>query len=291
MIAAYLAAQPADRRHGRGGARARAADPRSEPPRAWPELLPALRARSGTTRATLVKRLAAALGHPGGARRRSRSTCTGSRPAQLARGAGAPAGGDGARADPRRARVAARARPAGGSRPAAEPAAMPRFARGAASPTPPRAVGRRVRRPRARSPRSTTSSPAPMDEVAAARAALDRFTDTYGRDRAAGRRRGAGRQPVPPAGPRGDDLCADRRRRAGDVTLSGVLLPATVGDLGAPRRAARRGAGSRSPTRSATTCSTPTARRCCAGRRTSTRPTRRRARRASARPTASPPSS
>ena len=42
----------------------RAADPRSEPPRAWSELLPALRARTGTTRGALVAALATALGHP-----------------------------------------------------------------------------------------------------------------------------------------------------------------------------------------------------------------------------------
>ena len=63
MIAAFLAAHPrtdvsADE------VAARAADPRSEPPRAWAELLPALRARTGTTRGALVTELAAALGHP-----------------------------------------------------------------------------------------------------------------------------------------------------------------------------------------------------------------------------------
>ena len=63
MIAAYLAAHPrtdvsADE------VAARAADPSSEPPLAWPELLPALRERTGTTRGVLVTELAAALGHP-----------------------------------------------------------------------------------------------------------------------------------------------------------------------------------------------------------------------------------
>jgi hypothetical protein len=63
MIAAYLAAHPrADVTEAEVAARA--ADPRSEPPRAWAELLPALRARTGTTRSALVERLAAALGHP-----------------------------------------------------------------------------------------------------------------------------------------------------------------------------------------------------------------------------------
>ena len=62
MLAAYLAANP--------GAvterevMARAADPSSEPPVAWVELLPALRARTGTTRGALVTRLAEMLGYP-----------------------------------------------------------------------------------------------------------------------------------------------------------------------------------------------------------------------------------
>jgi hypothetical protein len=63
MIAAFLAAHPRTDVSAEEVA-ARAADPRSEPPRAWPELLPALRARTGTTRGALVTQLAAALGHP-----------------------------------------------------------------------------------------------------------------------------------------------------------------------------------------------------------------------------------
>jgi hypothetical protein len=63
MLAAYLAAHPRTDVSVEEVA-ARAADPRSEPPRTWPELLPALRARTGTTRGALVTRLAAALGHP-----------------------------------------------------------------------------------------------------------------------------------------------------------------------------------------------------------------------------------
>jgi hypothetical protein len=63
MIAAFLAAHPRTDISAEEVA-ARAADPRSEPPRAWAELLPALRARTGTTRGALVTELAAALGHP-----------------------------------------------------------------------------------------------------------------------------------------------------------------------------------------------------------------------------------
>jgi hypothetical protein len=62
MLAAYLAANP--REVTEGEVIARAADPRSDPPRAWPDLLPALRARTGTTRGALVARLAEMLGHP-----------------------------------------------------------------------------------------------------------------------------------------------------------------------------------------------------------------------------------
>jgi hypothetical protein len=63
MIAAYLSASPrADVPE--EVALARAADPMSDPPLAWPDLLPELRRRTGTTRSTLVKRLAAALGFP-----------------------------------------------------------------------------------------------------------------------------------------------------------------------------------------------------------------------------------
>jgi hypothetical protein len=62
MIATYLAAHPtavsAD------AVARRAADPASDPPLAWSELLPALRAQTGTTRSALVTKLAAALGYP-----------------------------------------------------------------------------------------------------------------------------------------------------------------------------------------------------------------------------------
>jgi len=63
MIAAYLSANPrADVPE--EVVLALAASPASEPPLAWPELLPALRQRTGTTRSALVQRIAAALGHP-----------------------------------------------------------------------------------------------------------------------------------------------------------------------------------------------------------------------------------
>lgn len=63
MLALYLAGHPrtAVSEH---AVAARAADPRSAPPLAWPELLPALRAETGTTRGALVRRLAELLGHP-----------------------------------------------------------------------------------------------------------------------------------------------------------------------------------------------------------------------------------
>jgi hypothetical protein len=63
MIAAYLAAHPRTD-VSEADVAARAADPASDPPVAWPELLPALRERTGTTRGVLVTELAAALGHP-----------------------------------------------------------------------------------------------------------------------------------------------------------------------------------------------------------------------------------
>jgi hypothetical protein len=63
MITAYLAARPRTDVSAAEVA-ARAADPRSEPPLAWPELLPALRERTHTTRGKLVAALAAALGFP-----------------------------------------------------------------------------------------------------------------------------------------------------------------------------------------------------------------------------------
>jgi hypothetical protein len=63
MLAAYLSAHPrADVTEPEVAARA--ADPASEPPQAWDDLLPALRARTGTTRGALVERLAEALGFP-----------------------------------------------------------------------------------------------------------------------------------------------------------------------------------------------------------------------------------
>jgi hypothetical protein len=63
MLAAYLAANPRTNVT-EAEVDARATDPASEPPRAWAELLPALRERTGTTRGTLVTRLAELLGHP-----------------------------------------------------------------------------------------------------------------------------------------------------------------------------------------------------------------------------------
>jgi hypothetical protein len=63
MIAAYLSASPRMDVPEHVVA-ARAADPASEAPVAWPELLPALRERARITRSALVGRLAAALGFP-----------------------------------------------------------------------------------------------------------------------------------------------------------------------------------------------------------------------------------
>jgi hypothetical protein len=63
MIAAYLAANPR-MDVPKDVVRVRAADPASEPPLAWPELIPDLRLRTRTTRSALVERLAAALGYP-----------------------------------------------------------------------------------------------------------------------------------------------------------------------------------------------------------------------------------
>ncbi len=62
MIATYLAAQPAT--VSADVVARRAAASASDPPLAWQELLPALRAETGTTRSSLVKKLAAALGYP-----------------------------------------------------------------------------------------------------------------------------------------------------------------------------------------------------------------------------------
>ena len=62
MLAAYLASNPAAVTEEQ--VMARAAKPDSQPPVAWVELLPALRARTGTKRGTLVERLAEMLGHP-----------------------------------------------------------------------------------------------------------------------------------------------------------------------------------------------------------------------------------
>jgi hypothetical protein len=63
MIAAYLSANPRTEVP-EEVVLALAASPASEPPLAWPELLPVLRERTGTTRSALVHKLAAALGHP-----------------------------------------------------------------------------------------------------------------------------------------------------------------------------------------------------------------------------------
>jgi hypothetical protein len=63
MIAAYLSANPRTDIP-EEVVRARAADPASEPPVAWPELLPELRRHARITRSALVRRLAAALGYP-----------------------------------------------------------------------------------------------------------------------------------------------------------------------------------------------------------------------------------
>jgi hypothetical protein len=63
MIAAYLSANPRIDIPEQVVA-ARAAYAASEPPLAWPELLPELRRQAGVTRSALVQRLAAALGFP-----------------------------------------------------------------------------------------------------------------------------------------------------------------------------------------------------------------------------------
>jgi crotonobetainyl-CoA:carnitine CoA-transferase CaiB-like acyl-CoA transferase len=63
MIAAYLSANPRTDVPEEVVA-ARAADAASEPPLAWPELLPDLRRQARVTRSALVRRLAAALGFP-----------------------------------------------------------------------------------------------------------------------------------------------------------------------------------------------------------------------------------
>jgi hypothetical protein len=63
MIAAYAATHPADVTEDQ--LEQMAARPELEPPRPWPELLPALRERTHTTRAALVSRLCEALGVPG----------------------------------------------------------------------------------------------------------------------------------------------------------------------------------------------------------------------------------
>lgn len=63
MLAAYLAANPRTD-VSEAEVDARAADPLSEPPRAWKELIPGLRERIGLTRGALVTRLAELLGHP-----------------------------------------------------------------------------------------------------------------------------------------------------------------------------------------------------------------------------------
>ena len=66
MIAAYAATHPDDVTEGQ--LEQMVVRPELEPPRPWPELLPALRERTHTTRATLVSRLCEALGVPGSER-------------------------------------------------------------------------------------------------------------------------------------------------------------------------------------------------------------------------------
>ncbi len=66
MIAAYAATHPADVTQDQ--LEQIAARPELEPPRPWPELLPALRERTHTTRAALVSRLCEALGVRGSER-------------------------------------------------------------------------------------------------------------------------------------------------------------------------------------------------------------------------------
>jgi hypothetical protein len=66
MIAAYAATHPADVTDDQ--LEQMAARPELEPPRPWSELLPELRERAHTTRATLVSRLCEALGVPGSER-------------------------------------------------------------------------------------------------------------------------------------------------------------------------------------------------------------------------------
>lgn len=63
MIAAYAATHPADVTEDQ--LEQMAARPELEPPRPWPELLPALRERTHITRGALVSRLCEALGVPG----------------------------------------------------------------------------------------------------------------------------------------------------------------------------------------------------------------------------------
>jgi hypothetical protein len=66
MIAAYAATHPADVTEDQ--LEQMAARPELEPPRPWPELLPALRERTHITRGALVSRLCEALGVPGSER-------------------------------------------------------------------------------------------------------------------------------------------------------------------------------------------------------------------------------
>jgi hypothetical protein len=63
MIAAYVSANPRTDVP-EDVVAARAADPASDPPLAWPDLLPELRHRAAITRSALVRRLARALGFP-----------------------------------------------------------------------------------------------------------------------------------------------------------------------------------------------------------------------------------
>ena len=167
---------------------------------------------------------------------RSRSTCTISRPASSSRGACARRWWRRSRGSwtcPRRCSSWA----GGWCRPPRRRARRLRFTASALPPGYAGAVGAR-RGTRARSPRSTTSSPAPMDEIAAARTALARFTATYAAS-------------APPVDVEelaaslcrlrvrdADDLCPIAGTRAGDAAL-GRAAAGAVGDLGAPRRAAR----------------------------------------------------
>ena len=269
MIAAYLAAQPAHGRLGRGGRRARAADPAQRAAACLGRAAPGAAATHGDD--------------PGGARRASSPRRSDIREATdqveehvhgLETGAARPAAAC-VRRSWRRSRgswtvpeslLEAGRRMVPPSAP--NPAAMRAFRREA----PPRSAWpsrHELRRKRPReTPRSTTSSPAPMDEIEAARGALAPLHRRLRRDRSAGGRGGAGREPVPPARAPWRRPVPDRGRAPGDAAL-GRAPAGDGGRSGCAATSPSRGGASRSRTRSATTCSTPTERRCCAGRRTS----------------------